>query len=202
MLLAPLLALSMLAADPAAPAGSASAPPAAPPAASPAVSNARPDDLPPGAPADDFGLVAWCFGALGEYLSIYDDITPDLKAIDKIWGTPVVEDRPYTADMAAARLAEQRFAAAMDAAEKASAQPLGQYGLDSIAKGRSIWSMVRLKSRRNLVDAWLFWGVPERCETTSKALAARASLLGQAMAGAAPAVDSPAKPAREPTDPR
>jgi hypothetical protein len=196
MLLAPLLALSMLAADPAAPAGASSAPPAA------AAADARPDDLPPGAPADDFGLVAWCFGALGEYLSIYDDITPDLKAIDKIWGTPVVEDKPYTADMAAARLAEKRFAAAMDAAEKASAQPIGQYGLDSIAKGRSIWSMVRLKSRRNLVDAWLFWGVPDRCETTSKALTARANLLGQAMAGAGPAVESPAKPAREPADPR
>jgi hypothetical protein len=196
MLLAPLLALSLFAADPAAPAGASSAPPAA------AAAVARPDDLPPGAPPDDFGLVAWCFGALGEYLSIYDDITPDLKAIDKIWGTPVVEDKPYTADMAAARLAEQRFAAAMDAAERASAQPIGQYGLDSIAKGRSIWSMVRLKSRRNLVDAWLFWGVPERCETTAKALNARANLLGQAMAGAGGAVDSPAKPAREPANPR
>jgi hypothetical protein len=152
------------------------------------------DEIPPGAPSDDYGLVAWCYGALGEYLSIYDDIKPDLKAIDKAFGTPVVEAEPYSADMAEARKAEKRFAAAMEAAEKASPAPIAQHGADSIEKGRTIWSAVRLKSRRNLVDAWLFWGVPDRCETTSAALKTRSTLLGQAMAVSPPKVDAPPNP--------
>lgn len=202
MPLAPLLALMLLAGDPA-PADAVvttapSAQPAKPPAAQPEAGKAEAsseDDIPPGAPRDDYGLVGWCYGALGEYLSIYDDIKPDLKAIDKMFGTPVVEAEPYHEDMAEARKAEKRFAAAMEAAEKASPEPIAQHGAESIDKGRSIWSVARLKSRRNLVDAWLFWGVPNRCETTSKALKIRATLLGQAMAVSAPSVDTPSKPA-------
>ena len=201
MPLAPLFALMLLAGDPApadsvvttAPSAAAPAQPVKPEAAKSDTGSAE-DDIPPGAPRDDYGLVGWCYGALGEYLSIYDDIKPDLKAIDKMFGTPVVEAEPYHDDMAEARKAEKRFAAAMEAAEKASPQPIAQHGADSIDKGRGIWSVARLKSRRNLVDAWLFWGVPNRCETTSKALKARATLLGQAMAVSAPTVDAPPKP--------
>jgi hypothetical protein len=201
MLLAPLFALILMAGDPAPADAVVTTAPSAVPArpakaeAAPAGASAAEDDIPPGAPRDDYGLVGWCYGALGEYLSIYDDIKPDLKAIDKMFGTPVVEADPYHEDMAEARKAEKRFAAAMEAAEKASPQPIAQHGADSIEKGRSIWSVARLKSRRNLVDAWLFWGVPTRCETTSKSLKTRASLLGQAMAANAPALDAPPKPA-------
>ena len=196
MPLASLLALMLLAGDPV-PADQvvATAPPATPPPAAEAPKANGADDIPPGAPSDDYGFVGWCYGALGEYLSIYDDIKPDLKAIDKMFGTPVVEAEPYHEDVAQMRLAEKRFAAAMEAAEKASPQPIATHGADSIEKGRSIWSVARMKTRRNLVDAWLFWGVPGRCETTSKALKTRATLLGQAMAVSAPTVDAPAKPA-------
>lgn len=203
MPLAPLFALMLLAGDPAptqvittAPPDHVAPAPAAPTAATSEAS--QEDDLPPGAPRDDYGLVGWCYGALGEYLSIYDDIKPDLKAIDKMFGSPVVEKEPYSEDVAELRKAEKRFAAAMEAAEKASPQPISQHGADSIEKGRSIWSVVRLKTRRNLVDAWLFWGVPNRCETTSKSLKTRATLLGQAMAVNAPAAESPPKPPSDP----
>ena len=201
MPLATLLALTLLATDPSTPdAVVATAPPAVAPAPTPkadaAPAPAASDDgIPPGAPTDDYGLVAWCYGALGEYLSIYDEIKPDLKAIDKMFGSPVVEAEPYHDDVAQMRLAEKRFAASMEAAEKASPQPIAQHGADSVEKGRSIWSVARMKSRRNLVDAWLFWGVPNRCETTSKALKTRATLLGQAMAVDAPTVDDAPKPA-------
>jgi hypothetical protein len=198
MPLAPLFVLALLAAEPP-PADSVvtTAPPAAgapAPKVDAAPAAAGPDDIPPGAPSDDYGLVAWCYGALGEYLTIYDDIKPDLKAIDKMFGTPVVEAEPYHEDIAAARLAEKRFAAAMEAAEKASPKPIGPYGAASIDKGRSIWSLVQMKTRRNMVDAWLFWGVPNRCETTAKALKMRSSLLGQALAASAPAAEAPVKP--------
>jgi hypothetical protein len=204
MPLAFLIALTLLASDPTpsdsvvttAPSQAAAAAKPAEPA--PPAAEADSDGIPPGAPTDDYGLVGWCYGALGEYLTIYDDIKPDLKAIDKMFGSPVVEAEPYHDDMAEARKAEKRFAAAMEAAEKASPQPISQHGADSIAKGRGIWSVVRLKTRRNLVDAWLFWGVPDRCETTAKTLKTRATLLGQAMAVSVPAVETAAKPAPPP----
>jgi hypothetical protein len=196
-----LFALSLLAMDPAPPDQVVTTAPAAAPApkADPiAPVSASGDDIPPGAPTDDYGLVGWCYGALGEYLSIYDDIKPDLRAIDKMFGSPVVEKEPYSEDIGQLRLAEKRFAAAMEAAEKASPQPITDHGADSIAKGRSIWSVVRLKTRRNLVDAWLFWGLPDRCDPTAKALQARASLLGEAMAVNAPPSAPPAPAAPEP----
>jgi hypothetical protein len=203
MPLAPLFALALLSADPP-PSDSVvttapPAPSAAPAKPEPAPAAAGPDDIPPGAPSDDYGLVSWCYGALGEYLTIYDDIKPDLKAIDKLFGSPVVEAEPYHEDMAAARLAEKRFAAAMEAAEKASPKPIAPYGAASIDKGRAIWSIVQLKTRHNLVDAWLFWGVPDRCEKTAKALKIRSSLLGQALASSAPASEAkaPESPAPE-----
>jgi hypothetical protein len=202
MPLAPLLSLMLLAAQ--SDSVVSTAPSAAPPQTAPASApqaGGGPDDIPPGAPADDYGLVAWCYGALGEYLSIYDEIKPDLKDIDKRFGTPVVEADPYHEDMAQARLAEKRFADAMDSAEKASPQPIAAHGADSIDKGRGIWSVVRLKSRRNLVDAWLFWGVPDRCETTAKALKTRSALLGQAMATSQPGADDQSKPADKPSKP-
>jgi len=199
MPLASLLALMLMASDPTPPSDQVvtTAPPAtaAPAPTPPPAASGGEDDIPPGAPSDDYGFVGWCYGALGEYLTIYDDIKPDLKAIDKMFGTPVVEAQPYSEDMAEARKAEKRFAAAMEAAEKASPQPIAQHGAESVEKGRSIWSVARMKSRRNLVDAWLFWGVPNRCETTSKTLKVRATLLGQAMAVSAPTVDAPLRPA-------
>ncbi|MEJ0064406.1 MAG: hypothetical protein WDM85_02490 [Caulobacteraceae bacterium] len=61
------------------------------------------EPLPPGAPTDSYQLSAWCYGALDEYLAIYDRVKPDLRDIDHMFGTSVVEDEPYHSDMAAAR---------------------------------------------------------------------------------------------------
>jgi hypothetical protein len=149
------------------------------------------DDIPAGAPTDPYGFVAWCYGALGEYLDIYDGIKPELKDIDKRFGTSVVEAEPYMTDVAGERVALKRFAAAMEAAERASPTAISQHGVDSMDKGRSIWAAAKLQPKRKLADAWLFWGVPNRCETTAKTLKTRSTLLGQAMATGAPTVDAP-----------
>src|SRR5262249_47478016 len=53
-----------------------SAPPATAP---PAATTGEP--LPPGAPTDDYQLTAWCYGALKEYLDIYERVKPDLVDI-------------------------------------------------------------------------------------------------------------------------
>ncbi|HZC17624.1 MAG TPA: hypothetical protein VE309_12765, partial [Caulobacteraceae bacterium] len=139
------MALSILAAEP------ATAPPADP---NPVVASHETEDIPPGAPTDDYGFVNWCYGATDEYLTIYTKVLPDLVDIDKTFGSPVKEKVPYAADVAAQHLALKRFAAAIDAAEKATPDPInGTEGQAAIAKGRSIWSVAETLPTRKLADA-------------------------------------------------
>jgi hypothetical protein len=194
MVPATLIALALMAAGPAAdpapaPAPAVHAPLKGPHAVAAAVSESGDDDagdIPPGAPTDDYGFVAWCYGALGEYLTIYQQVIPDLKDIDKLFGTSVQEDEPYSADVAAERVALKRFGAALDAAERASPTPIATQGAASIQAGRGIWSAAKLQPHRKLADAWLFWGIPKRCETAAKALKARSIGHGQTLAAVSP----------------
>src|SRR5580704_7720792 len=180
MSLVALMALSILAAEP------ATEPPANP---DPAAAGRQSEDIPPGAPTDDYGFVSWCYGATDEYLTIYTKVLPDLKDIDKTFGTPVKEDVPYAADVAAEHKALKRFGDAIAAAEKATPDPINSTeGQAAIAKGRSIWSVAETLPERKLADAWLFWGIPVRCERTAKSLHAHSiAALGKKPAGLASA---------------
>jgi hypothetical protein len=184
MSLVALMALSILAAEP------ATEPPANP---DPAVPTHETEDIPPGAPTDDYGFVSWCYGATDEYLTIYTKVLPDLKDIDKAFGSPIKEKEPYATDVADEHKALNRFAAAIAAAEKATSDPINSTeGQDAIAKGRGIWSMAESQPSRKLADAWLFWGIPVRCERTAKALRAHSiAVLAKKspVAAAAPAPD-------------
>jgi hypothetical protein len=80
----------------------------------------------------------------------------------------------------------------MAAAEKASPQPINTQGQAAIAQGRNIWSKAEALPSRKLADAWLFWGVPVRCETTAKSLRAHSV---QAKAGPAAAPTDRLRPA-------
>jgi hypothetical protein len=184
MSLVALMALSILAAEP------ATEPPPANPDPSAATSQET-EDIPPGAPTDDYGFVSWCYGATDEYLTIYTKVLPDLKDIDKTFGTPVKEDVPYAADVAAEHKALKRFGDAIAAAEKATPDPINSTeGQAAIAKGRSIWSVAETLPERKLADAWLFWGIPVRCERTAKSLHAHSiAALGKKPAGLASAAD-------------
>ncbi|MFI4973477.1 MAG: hypothetical protein ACHP84_02935 [Caulobacterales bacterium] len=167
------LALALMAAD---------TPPAADaPTAAAASASDHGEPLPPGAPTDDYELSAWCYGALGEYLHIYDHVKPDLIEIDKQWGTTVQEDEPYQSDMAAARKELKQLANAVTAAEKASPRPIAQRGVQAIHQGEGIWAPAETKSSRELARAWLSWGLPDRCDSVSRDLLARSVLLGRAL---------------------
>jgi hypothetical protein len=205
MSLVALMALSILAAEP------ATEPPPANP--DPAAASQETEDIPPGAPTDDYGFVNWCYGATDEYLTIYTKVLPDLKDIDKTFGSPVKEAVPYAADVAAEHLALKRFAVAIATAEKATPDPINSTeGQGAIAKGRSIWSVAETLPNRKLADAWLFWGIPVRCERTAKSLHAHslAALGGKKSPGLAaaanlrpevgPAADAPAADAPAPVD--
>ncbi len=160
-----LMALAMVGSD---------APPAPPPIGG--------EPLPPGVPLDDYPLTAWCYGAMSEYLDIYDRVKPDLRAIDKMFGSSEPnETEPYASDIAAARDELKLLAEAVEAAEKASPKAIAPEGVEAIKQGRSIWSPIEAKTRRELARAWLSWAMPDRCDSTARSLTAKSALLGQAL---------------------
>ncbi|HEY5106883.1 MAG TPA: hypothetical protein VII73_08940 [Caulobacteraceae bacterium] len=182
MALALVLALTLLAAD--------QPPPDAPG-----------EPLPAGAPTEDYALTAWCFGALGEYLQIYDKVKPDLIDIDRMFGSSVKNEKePYASDIAAARVELTVFAGALEAAEKASPRPIAPEGAKSIQLGQSIWRPAESKTRRELARAWLSWGLPDRCDATARALTVKANLLGQALTYNTPSPDAAKDPMAPPKD--
>ena len=140
------------------------------------------EPLPAGAPTNDYELAAWCYGALGEYLDIYDRVKPDLRAIDRMFGSSVKDEaEPYSADMRAARRELKLLAGAVEAAEKASPSPIAPRGAEAIRLGQSVWRPAEGKTRRELARAWLSWGLPDRCDSTARTLAANSALLGKAL---------------------
>jgi hypothetical protein len=167
-----------------------------------------PDDgagepLPPGAPTDSYELAAWCYGALDEYLQIYEKVIPDLRAIDAKFGTDVKEAKPYHADMAAYRVELKLIGDSVTAAEKASPTPLTDRGAAAMADGRHIWTVAEGKEHRELARAWMMWALPDRCDSNARDLAQRSALFGKALnynqggdaAQEAPAPQPPAPPA-------
>ena len=139
------------------------------------------EPLPPGAPTDDYQLSAWCYGALKEYLAIYDVVKPDLIDIDRMFGTSVREAEPYQSDMVAARQELKMIGEAVTAAEKASPQTIAPQGALALRQGAGIWSLMETKPRRELARAWLQWALPDRCDTVSRQLATRSAVLGRAL---------------------
>jgi hypothetical protein len=163
------------------------------------------EPLPPGAPTDSYQLAAWCYGALDEYLTIYKRVEPDLRDIDHMFGTPVVEDEPYHSDMAAARVELKMIGDSVTEAEKASPRAISQEGLAAIKQGRAIWSVAEARPHRELARAWLLWALPDRCDSNARELTKRSILFGKALnynatadaaaqAAPAPAQANPAPP--------
>ncbi|HZZ86872.1 MAG TPA: hypothetical protein VFE13_00930, partial [Caulobacteraceae bacterium] len=134
------------------------------------------EPLPPGAPTDSYELAAWCYGALDEYLSIYQRVKPDLRDIDHMFGTRVVEDEPYHSDMAAYRTELKVIGDSVTQAEKASPRPIAEQGAAAIRQGRAIWSIAETKTGRELARAWMLWALPDRCDTNARELAKRSLL--------------------------
>ncbi|HWF01118.1 MAG TPA: hypothetical protein VG248_15065 [Caulobacteraceae bacterium] len=156
----------------------------APPAAAAGADNpADPGEpLPPGAPTQPYELAAWCYGAMDQYLYIYSVIIPELRDIDRRFGSSVKnETRPYASDMAAARQEVKLLANAVTAAEKASATVIAPRGVEAVKAGRAIWIPAEAHTRRELARAWLSWALPDRCALNARELTANSELLGRAL---------------------
>ncbi|HEX2560220.1 hypothetical protein [Phenylobacterium sp.] len=137
---------------------------------------------PPGAPRDDYGLVAWCYGALGGYLELHDDVMPEVTRIESTFRAPgrtLEEDLKVYSDMQRdGRRQMKLFAAAMEAAEKASLRPLNAVGAEAVKKGRGVWAAAPNLPKARVAQEWMSWALPARCESTAVALENRAKLMG------------------------
>jgi hypothetical protein len=180
--------------------GASSAYAARPAAQTPPTAEAAPADagepLPANAPKNPYELAAWCYGALDQYLYIYDTIIPQLQAIDRQFGSSVKNEvRPYSADMAAAHDELKVLGAAVEAAERASPQVISTRGAAAVMLGRSIWAPAEQHTRRELARAWLSWALPDRCDSNARELKAKSDLLGQVLKYNVPsATSSPRAP--------
>jgi hypothetical protein len=155
--------------------------------------------VPPGAPEDDYGLVAWCHGALTGHMELYKAVKPEL---DKLSDDPQ-RDELDRQQMEAGREYLALYAGALNAAEKASAAALRPRGEEARAKGAGIWSpAANATDPKTRMWSWLMWDLPGRCETAAKRLAANAELAAPAvLGGETPPPTSTAETEVAPTDP-
>jgi hypothetical protein len=152
-------------------------------------------------PADDYGYVAWCYGALSGYLALYEQAMPEVTRIEKEFPGPdgVEEDlKVYPQLRAQARADLKLYAVAIDAAEKASPKPIAPYGAAAAKRGMAVWNGARRAPKAKLAQMWMSWSPPEKCEVTAVRLKSKASVLGQALAANTPDVstlETPDQPA-------
>ncbi|MBI1685345.1 hypothetical protein [Caulobacter hibisci] len=163
-----LLALALMAQD--APVTTAAPPPRTQPAATP--------------PNDEYGYIAWCYGALGGYVELYDKVMPEVTRIEKAFPGPdgaAAALKEYPAMRNQARSDLKIYASAITAAEKASPRPISEYGAASMKKGRSIWGGSESVDKARLAQVWMSWSPPGDCETRAKTLETKSNLFGQAL---------------------
>lgn len=154
--------------------------PADPPGAAP--ETPAEDRLPPGAPREDYPFVAWCYGSLRGYLELHDQVMPEVTRIESAYrrpGSKLSDDLKVYADMQKDGAAQLRlFRSAMTAAEKASLRPINTVGAAAVDHGLAVWKAAPNVPKAQLAQAWMSWTLPQRCETTARALEKRATLLG------------------------
>ena len=172
------------------------------PAADPAPPATAEEELPwpPGAPKDDYGLVAWCYGALGGYLDLHDRMMPEVSRIEAQFqrpGSTLADDmKTYDELVSTSRSNMKLFTRAMQAAEKASLKPINTRGAAMIAQGRKAWAGADTLPVRTVAQQWMGWTLPARCAPTASELEKRAKLMGTAFQANA-VEDEPAPPPTE-----
>ena len=152
--------------------------PAPAPTASPGALPEEP--VPAGAPADDYGLVNWCAGALSGHMVLYHRVKPELDALPD--ASPK-ETAALDADqIKAGREYLQLYKKAIEAAEKASPRNIADQGLQDRRVGSAIWAAARATTDgKTRMWTWLSWELPGRCETAAERLYEKSLLSAQAL---------------------
>ena len=156
-------------------------------------------------PADEYGYVSWCYGALGGYASLYDRVMPEVTRIEKAFPGPdgvQAALKTYPELRAQAQKDMKVMTSAITAAEKASPRPISQYGAAQIKRGSAIWQGADSVGKARLAQMWMSWSPPGDCERRAKALETKSSILGKALNyNAAPTIPTPTEPAPVPPPP-
>jgi len=135
-------------------------------------------------PTDEYGYVAWCYGALGGYANLYDRVMPEVTRIEKAFPGPdgvAASLKTYPEMRAQAQLDLKTFASAITAAEKASPRPISEYGGSQVKRGQAIWQGADSIDKARLAQMWMSWSPPGDCEKRAKTLEMKSSILGKAL---------------------
>lgn len=135
-------------------------------------------------PADEYGYVAWCYGALGGYANLYDRVMPEVTRIEKAFPGPdgvAASLKTYPELRAQAQKDLKTFSSAITAAEKASPRPISEYGGSQVKRGAAIWQGADTVDKARLAQMWMSWSPPGDCEKRAKTLEMKSSILGKAL---------------------
>ncbi len=160
----PALALALLLVQAAAPDVAA----AQPPEAAAPMAESDDGDVPKGAPSDDYGLVAWCRGALRGHMDLFTVVKPELISLQRP-GEAAQNEKSDLAQMQAGREYIALYRRAMAKAEAAHPE-LHARGLAVDAQGEAIWDAAKQAEPRTRMWSWLMWDLPGRCETAAHRL--------------------------------
>ena len=138
-----------------------------------AVANGE-EPFPTGAPTDDYGFVAWCYGALAGHLALYDKVMPQVRRIEGEF-----PDSSTSLDkvMDSYRIQHERgekILANYDRAlsvEEASGKTGGVERTAAVAKGHDAWKGSDTTEPRQLAQLWMSWALPDRCQSTAARIA-------------------------------
>lgn len=137
-----------------------------------------------GLPKDDYGLVAWCHGALAGQLELDPIVHTDMIAIE---GKAKVAARAQSdAEMEKDRRAYLReYERALAAAEKASPTAIHQYGVESEVAGYKLWGATRQKQPIWRMLDWGMWDPNDAgCNEAAKRLYNKSTLFAEALKSA------------------
>jgi hypothetical protein len=152
-------------------------------------------------PADEYGYVAWCYGALGGYANLYDRVMPEVTRIEKAFPGPdgvAASLKTYPELRSQAQKDLKAFASAITAAEKASPRPISEYGGAQIKRGSAIWQGADSVDKARLAQMWMSWSPPGDCEKRAKTLELKSSILGKALSYNNAAATTPTPTAEAP----
>jgi hypothetical protein len=155
-------------------------------------------------PTDEYGYVAWCYGALGGYASLYDQVMPEVTRIEKAFPGPdgvQAALKTYPEMRAQAQKDLKTFSSAITAAEKASPRPISEYGGAQVKRGAAIWQGAASVDKARLAQMWMSWSPPGDCEKRAKALEMKSSILGRALNYNSNSATTPAPAAPAPVTP-
>lgn len=157
------------------------------------------DELPNGAPRDDYEFTAWCYGLVRQHVELYPKVKPELDAISKRLNSTDSDTQLWAETLTDHRQSLALLARALEAAERASPRPINVVGAAAREQGRRMWDNIDTIDKSLQAYSWMNFGVPDRCNRIAKSLETRSLLFGQALqANVPPSGARPGQPAPAP----